>query len=131
MQAEDRKWFDEQLEIVLDELPDLVKRLIDEIPLVVEDYPSRKLCEDLGVEYRDELCGLYVGISLDKKSINHAGHLSDTVYLFREGIFASAADEEGYVTDDRLRAEIRLTILHEYGHHHGLDEDELRELGYG
>jgi len=31
----------------------------------------------------------------------------------------------------RLREEIRVTILHELAHHHGLDEDELRELGYG
>ena len=26
--------------------------------------------------------------------------------------------------------QIRRTVLHEIGHHFGLDEDELRELGY-
>lgn len=130
MHPADRAWFDENLEIVLAELPPLVTKLINEIPLVVDDHPSPAICKRAGVQHRDELCGLYVGVSLDKRTIEAPGQPADTVYLFREGIFNEAADDEGVVHDDRLREEIRKTILHEYGHHHGMDEDELEELGY-
>ena len=130
LSSEERQYFDDQLEIVLEKLPPLVKQLMDEVPLVVDDYPSRGLCQKLDLDFREDLLGLYAGVSLDKKSVEQSGNLSDTVYLFRDGILNSACDEEGHYTDESVREEIRLTILHEYGHHHGMDEDELRELGY-
>ena len=58
------------------------------------------------------------------------GHLPPVVTIYREGILAQAADEEGRLRKSRIREEIRITILHELAHHHGLEEDELRELGY-
>ncbi|HTN75175.1 MAG TPA: metallopeptidase family protein [Pirellulaceae bacterium] len=127
---EERQYFDEHLEFVLSQLPLMVKNLIEQIPLVVEDYPAKNVLDRVGLKFRDQLCGLYVGISLDKKSVEASGQPADTVYLFREGILNEAADDEGYYTDDSVREAIRITILHEYGHHHGLDEDELRALGY-
>jgi predicted Zn-dependent protease with MMP-like domain len=130
MHPDERAWFDEQLEIVIDELPPLVQQLIQEVPLIVDDHPSRELCEKMKLEYRDDLCGLYVGRSLDEESVMASGDHPNTVYLFREGILGEAAEDDGTVFDDRLREEIRITILHEYGHHHGMDEDELEEKGY-
>jgi predicted Zn-dependent protease with MMP-like domain len=130
MHPQERAWFDEQLEIVIDELPPLVQELIQDVPMIVDDHPSRGLCEKLKLDYRDDLCGLYVGRSLDEQTVMASGDHPNTVYLFREGILSEAAEDDGTVFDDRLREEIRLTILHEYGHHHGMDEDELREKGY-
>jgi predicted Zn-dependent protease with MMP-like domain len=40
-------------------------------------------------------------------------------------------DAKGRIRKGRLREEIRITLLHELGHQHGLDEDQLRQLGYG
>lgn len=130
MAEQDRAWFDEQLEAVLEELPPLVKNLMDEVPLVVEDYPSAKQLRSLGLSRPEELQGLYVGVSIDKKSFEAPQNTTDTVYLYRLGNFNRASEEDGTVFLDRLRDEIRKTILHEYGHHHGMDEDELEELGY-
>jgi predicted Zn-dependent protease with MMP-like domain len=53
------------------------------------------------------------------------------VTIYREGILAAAGGDWGRVRADRLQAEIRITILHELAHFHGLSEQELRELGYG
>jgi predicted Zn-dependent protease with MMP-like domain len=128
--AQDRAWFDEQLDRVVAELPPLVTNLFHDVPMIVDDFPSPGVCQRVGIRYREELCGLYVGRSLANKTVDASGELSDTVYLFREGIFMEAADRRGNVTDERLREEIRKTILHEYGHHHGMDEDELEALGY-
>ena len=126
-----RERFDEHLEAVLEELPPLVHQLLDKVPLHVEDYPSPELLDRLGLEYRDDLCGLFTGIPITDRSVEHSGTLPDVVTIYREGIVAVARDRHGRVTTQRLRREIRITILHELAHFHGLDEDELRQLGYG
>lgn len=133
MTPRDRHHFDELLEEVLAELPETVTRLLDEIPLIVEDYPSQKVIQDMGLRHRGELCGLYSGIPLIERSVEQSGQFSDCVSLFREGILhvAREMDSAGRLRKDNIREQIRITILHELGHHHGLDEDELDELGYG
>jgi len=131
MRAADRRYFDEQLERVLAAMPPRVHQLLEQVPLYVEDHPSRQTMREMGVRRRDELCGLYTGIPLIERSVEQAGVLSDVVQLFREGIFSAAADARGQVDPRRLREQIRVTLLHELGHHHGLDEDELEQLGYG
>jgi predicted Zn-dependent protease with MMP-like domain len=57
--------------------------------------------------------------------------MPDVVTIYREGILSAAADDNGRIGKSRLREQIRITILHELGHHHGLTEGELRRLGYG
>jgi predicted Zn-dependent protease with MMP-like domain len=125
-----RKYFDQQLEAVLAELPQRVHRLLDEVPLVVEDYPSREVMRRLGVRRRYQLCGLYTGIPLTQRSIDQSGVLSDVIHIFREGILELATDPDGTLQEPELRRQIRITVLHELGHHHGLNEQELRALGY-
>lgn len=113
------------------ELPALVHELIERVPLHVEDYPADDVMARTGVRRRDRLCGLFTGIPLTDRSIEHSGTLPDVVTVYREGILAAARDGLGRVRTERLREEIRITILHELAHFHGLDEDELAELGYG
>lgn len=131
MNRRERKRFDDVLERVLDELPPLVHELIERIPLHVEDYPSDSVMAETGVTGRDQLCGLFSGIPLPSRSIEHSGALPDVVTIYREGILSAAADDYGRVSQKRLRREIRITILHELAHFHGMDEQQLRELGYG
>ncbi|MCE5303277.1 MAG: metallopeptidase family protein [Planctomycetaceae bacterium] len=126
-----RRRFDEQLERVLDRMPPLVHELIERVPLHVEDYPSDEVMDRMGVEYLDELCGLYTGIPIGEKSVMHSGTMPDVVTIYREGILSAAADARGRITSDRLREQIRITILHELAHHHGLTEEDLERLGYG
>jgi len=127
----DRQRFDEQVEKVLALMPPQVHELLDRVPLHVEDYPADDVMHHRRVRYRDDLCGLYTGIPLTQRSIEHSGALPDVITIYREGIVRAAADRHGRVRNSRLREEIRITILHELGHHHGLSEDDLRELGYG
>ena len=131
MNPRTRRRFDEQLEWVLNRLPPLIHELIERVPLHVEDYPSERVMDRLGVKHIDALCGLYTGIPIGEKSVTHSGTLPDVVTIYREGILTAAADHRGRITTDRLRDEIRITILHELAHHHGLTEDDLRKLGYG
>ena len=126
-----RRRFDKILEEVLTAMPPLVHELLDKITLDVEDYPSDRIMEEMDLEYRDDLCGLYTGIPLGEKHLETPPHLSDAVMIYREGIIASTADEYGRVTKEGLRKQIRITVLHELAHHFGMTEEELDDLGYG
>jgi predicted Zn-dependent protease with MMP-like domain len=126
-----RERFDEQLDWVLEQMPPMIHELLERVPLHVEDYPSEDVMEQTGVEYIDDLCGLYTGIPIGQKSVWHSGTLPDVVTIYREGILTAAADRSGRISTNRLREQIRITLLHEIGHHHGLSEEDLRQLGYG
>jgi len=127
----DRQRFDEQVDKVLAGMPPQIHELIERVPMHVEDYPSEDVLRRRRVRYRDDLCGLYTGIPLTDRSIWHSGTLPDVITIYREGIVRAAADRRGRVNLKRLREQIRITILHELGHHHGMTEADLRELGYG
>lgn len=131
MNLEMRNIFDAEFEVMLSELPARIHELMEEIPLVVEDYPSAEVMRRMRVRHRSQLCGLYTGIPLTKRSINDWGVPSDVIHIYREGILSQATRRDGTISVPRLRKQIRITILHEYGHHHGMTERDLREMGYG
>ncbi|MDR3233965.1 MAG: metallopeptidase family protein [Planctomycetaceae bacterium] len=125
-----RDYFDKQVEWVLAALPRKVLKMLEEVPLHVEDRPSKQLMKTLQIEYDDELCGYFSGIPLDRKQEMNA-RLPNSVTIFRKGIVAESLDESGKVHRNELRRQIRITILHELAHYHGIGEEELEMLGYG
>ena len=131
MNPELRNLFDEQLEVVLAELPQQVTDFMKEVPLVVEDYPSREVMRRMRIRHPAHLYGLYTGIPLIKRSVDNWGVMSDVVHIYRLGILSKSRARDGGFDEAELREQIRRTILHEYGHHVGLTERDLRELGYG
>lgn len=131
MKPTTRDRFDRELERVLAELPPAIHKLLDEVPLHVEDYPADDVLEEKGIDDPAELCGLFAGRAIQDRSIEDSATLPDVVTIYRLGILEAARDDAGRISSRRLREEIRITILHELGHLHGLDEDELDELGYG
>lgn len=139
----ERERFDRLLEDVIEDLPADVRAMLEEIPVVVEDEPDRKLLDELAREAGedpaewepDSLCGLHTGIANTEQSIEGAPTLPSEVTLFRRGIIAEAGgwEEEGESpeqADDEVFEQIRITLLHELGHQVGLDEDDLEDLGY-
>jgi len=130
MKKSQREYFDRQLELVLAELPEPVHDLLDRVPMYVDDEPTPEVLRRTGVHDARHLYGLYTGIPLGQRSVEASGVLSDVIHLFRCGILAASERAEGGYDDGVLREQIRITILHELGHHHGLTERDLRDLGY-
>jgi predicted Zn-dependent protease with MMP-like domain len=79
---------------------------------------------DAGVAEDELLLGLYEGRPITQRSVEESGTMPEVIYLFKQEIEA-ACDSA-----DEMRREVRTTVLHELGHHFGLDEDNLEDLGY-
>jgi predicted Zn-dependent protease with MMP-like domain len=131
MTPEFRDLFDKQLEVVLAELPQQVKDFMEEVPLVVDDSPSHEIMRRMGIRHPAHLLGLYTGIPRINRSIEQSGVPPDVIHIFRLGILNQARTRDGQFDEAKLRDQIRRTILHEYGHHVGLTEEDLQKFGYG
>jgi predicted Zn-dependent protease with MMP-like domain len=115
--------FDRAVEEALAEVPADFGRYLENVVIEVQNRPSAALRRTEDVP--DDVLGLYVGVPLEDKGPENVGlPLPDRVYLFRDNLCAMCRSR------DELVAEIRVTVLHELGHHFGLDEDRLAELGY-
>jgi predicted Zn-dependent protease with MMP-like domain len=129
-----RDEFDALVETQIAELPYTVQLLLQETPLLVEDHPSDVLLSELGLtsEQADELCGVYSGLGMVERSVEDSFTEPEKITIFRRGILllaTSQVDDENSL-EELLIKEIRITILHEIGHHFGLDEDDLEAIGY-
>lgn len=127
---EERVRFDEILEALIPTLPPRVRQVVEEVPIIVENAPDAATMQKVKVKRRDGLLGLYHGVSIDRRSLNDIPRLGDVVYLYRLGLLSVARRRNGLIDESRLREEMRRTILHEIGHYHGMDEEELEDLGY-
>lgn len=134
-----RRQFDLWFEQVLEALPEAVRAMLEETPVIIEDRPSPRLLEELGLEGgADTLCGLHEGTPITQRSVEHGHDGPESIYLFREGIIEEAGGWQPWIDDDgtrwggaaAIREQIRITLLHEIGHHYGLEEDDLDQLGY-
>ena len=136
MDPAERERFDAIVEQEVALLPYTIQLLLQETPLLVEDRPSDTLLKELGMDagQASELCGVYCGIGLTNRSVEDSLTEPETITIFREGILAlvseRAESESEPSVEELLAREIRVTILHEIGHHFGLDENDLDALGY-
>lgn len=104
-------------EQVLAELPDTVRDALDNVMITLQDHP------DPGpAAMGDALLGFYEGHTLMERD---AAFLPDRIRLYQRNIERSGA------TRDEVFEQLRITLLHEIGHHLGLDEDDLDRLGLG
>ena len=131
MNQNNRDYFDKQVDWVLDGLPQQILRMLEEVPLHVEDQPSERLMEELNIADAEDLCGYFCGTPYSEGTpyVQHTT-LPNSITIFRRGIAAEARDDDGKIRRSSLRRQIRITILHELAHLHGMDEDEIAKVGY-
>lgn len=109
----------------LDDLPGRFREAMDNIAVVVNEWPDGDTLAQMGLSDKHELLGLYHGTPLPERDNDGAeASLPDVVTLYRRPL------EHLCRSEAELRREIRKTLLHEIGHYFGLDEDRLAELGY-
>jgi Uncharacterized protein conserved in bacteria len=104
--------FEEMVGEALDTLPQEFARAMRNVVVVVEDGTD------------PHLLGLYHGIPLTERLSDYSAVLPDKITIYRLAICARCTSEEQVVD------EVRTTVVHEIGHHFGIDDVRLHELGW-
>ena len=105
-------------------LPAAFARHLGEVVLQVEDFADEETLAALGIEDPFELTGIYEGIALGEKSIDHSGAMPDRIRLFRAPIL----DEWIERGDESLEHLVAHVLVHEVGHHFGLSDHDMHAL---
>ena len=105
--------FEQLVDDALDEVPQELLDQFDNVVVLVEDQDSDE----------PDLLGVYDGIPLTERE-DYGGVLPDVIRIFRLPICRLVRDE------DELVDEVYITVVHEFAHHLGIDDDRLHELGW-
>jgi predicted Zn-dependent protease with MMP-like domain len=119
-----QKDFARALREALLELPPMFRDALENVAVVVEEWPADDLLNELGVSPDDTLYGFYHGVPLPERSVLDSGLLPDKISVYRGPLMEDFPDR------NELCRQIRITLLHEIGHYFGMDEEELSRLGY-
>lgn len=122
-----RERFIEVVGEVLDHLPELFRRRIHNVAVLVEDYPPAQRPRPHAPRPRADaprelLLGIFAGVPRTRKSVFQVPAGPDHIVLYQKNIEAICR------TEAEVREQIRRTLLHELGHYFGMTEEELREL---
>ena len=114
------------MELTLDEFESLVVQAMEGVP---EPFASALeevavVIEDRAPAHMGSLFGLYQGVPLTHGR-NPSGFLPPHISIYVHPMVDVCRSRE------QLVEQVRITVLHELGHHLGMDEDQLEELGYG
>ena len=107
--------FEQLVADALDQLPEPLAVLVDNVVVVVEDR-----CDD-----EPELLGLYEGTPLTERETYGGMELPDRITIYRLPLCEMANDEDDIVE------EVLVTVVHEVAHHFGIEDDRLHDLGWG
>ena len=116
----DRTEFEQVVDEVIAELPQWVVDRIDNLRVVVEERPTPDQLRNHG-----SLLGLYEGVMLADRGEHYFGAMPDKITIFRQPHLRMG------LSPPRLRRQIRKTVLHEIGHHLGMSDERLHEIGWG
>jgi predicted Zn-dependent protease with MMP-like domain len=105
----------------LDSIPEELGTQMDNVAVVVEDWPTAEQLDGRG----GTLLGLYEGIDITHRGpLEYAGVMPDRITIFKGPLCARARDEA------ELAEQVRVTVLHEVGHYFGISDERLDELGW-
>jgi predicted Zn-dependent protease with MMP-like domain len=115
-----RERFEQMVADALDDLPEALLEHSENVAVIVEDEPTP---DQAAVTGDLVLFGLYEGVMQTDRGLD-APFLPDRITLFRNALAAACVDE------GELVEQIRVTLVHEFAHHFGIDDDRLEELGW-
>ena len=120
----EREVFDQLIQEALQSIPEEFQTRLDNVELLVTDWPTKGQLRHASLPPGQTLFGLYQGVPHTRRGASYGLVPPDTIILFRGPIGAVGRTRAG------MARIIRRTVLHEIGHHFGLDEERLRILGY-
>ena len=105
--------FEEMVEEALDGIPPKLGRLMRNVAVTVEHDGGPR-----------GLLGLYQGVPLTSRTSHYSLAMPDRITIYRRAICRICS------TEAQVVEEVRRTVVHEIGHHFGISDDRLHELGW-
>jgi predicted Zn-dependent protease with MMP-like domain len=115
--------FEDLVVEAIEEMPDEFLDYLENVAIVVEDWPDREALDSVGVRSRTDLLGLYHGIPQTARTHSYSLVMPDKISIYRRPI------EMRCTTDEEVRDMVKRTVRHEIAHHFGIDDDRLIEIG--
>jgi len=117
-----KKSFEALVARALDDLPLEFQRRLENVDVVVEDYPTSKQLGSTKLRGRTQLLGLYEGVPQTRRGRHYGMAVPDKITIFQKPIEAKAR------SDKEIEMEIQRVVRHEIAHHFGSSEETLRRL---
>lgn len=120
----DRDSFEKLVLEALKELPSLIRKRLENMELIIEEYADQSTLEKMKIPSPYNLLGLYRGVPLSRRGHWYGNVLPDTITIY-QGSIEAVSKSEGEIKEN-----VRKVVAHEIGHYFGFSEQKLRKLGY-
>lgn len=107
----------------LDALPEPFATHLKDVVVQVDDVAEDELLAEMGIEHPLDLTGVYEGIPIAERSVEHSGTMPDRIRLFRRAIL-----DEWIEDGHELEHLVRHVLIHEAGHHFGFSDQDMHAL---
>ncbi len=121
----DREGFKWLVARAVDSLPEEFGTKLENIDVVIEDWPTLAQLAKVGLRRSETLLGLYEGVPLTKRDRHYGLVPPDKITIFQKPIEAKCRHEV------EIAAEIQRVVKHEIAHHFGMGDTRLRQIERG
>jgi len=121
----DRDEFESLVARAVEGLPEEFRSRLENVAILVEDWPSQHQLTKTGLGQGRTLLGLYEGVPLTKRGMHYGMVPPDKITIFQKPI------EAKHRSGDLIVREIQRVVRHEIAHHFGIGEARLRQIEAG
>jgi predicted Zn-dependent protease with MMP-like domain len=118
----DREEFETLVVGAIDNLPLEFRTKLENVDVVVEDWPTSGQLKKVKVSHPSQLLGLYEGVPQTKRGRRYGMVPPDKISIFQKPIEAHCHSNE------EIDMKITEVVCHEIAHHFGIDEKTLRRI---
>lgn len=119
----DRELFEVWVAEALDALPEVFRERLENVEVVVEDWPDRETLRLAGQRNPAGLLGFYHGVPQTQRTRHYGLVLPDKISIYRRPIELHSR------TPQEIRQTIHHVLRHEIAHHFGISDERLKEMG--
>ena len=122
----EREAFEKIAEQAFEGLPEQFREAIENVGVVIEEYPDEELVHKMRLRSKHHLLGLYQGVPLPLRGTWYGMTpiAPDKISLYQKNIEAVCGTEREIID------KIHEVLIHEIGHYFGMSEEEIRAAGF-
>jgi predicted Zn-dependent protease with MMP-like domain len=115
--------FEQLVTEAISALPEAFRERLENVEIVVEDWPDPETMRQAGIKHPSQLLGFYHGVPLTGRNQGYNLVLPDKISIYRQPILMRCR------TLDQVRQMVKRVVWHEVAHHFGISDERLHEIG--